>query len=449
MYSATPFPIWNEDKGSIWNKIYIVNVEDMYSLVRDEKYFGVKDCEFISILVSNEEVDYSNIYVDEELITMANGNYKRRPEWQGPNYYFDLGDEIKYLHSLKSTLPLLKLDANTFSYNFIPSYKRKITQYEIKNIIHNVYPTANVIIMNGNETGITLFRKTFSMDSNTTILEPSYQIDELLHRVRNIDNKPTFIVGFQTCNMSVTLIDEELGNFDNMIFYHDHLTKDPECLYQMMRIVFSYINWEIFSAHKIKKTKIYGHPAIHKIIIDYEEAVEKIELLEEGEYLRDEIQGNVPIKQNKKKEKRVNYLQQIPPEFIEYDKDAYAVNPKNESRKWKQLEEDYREFIGHDLSERSDPRTKRTKTGFILNGSMGGKYKGKHVSNTDLSSWVEGLSWYSNYAITKKYYKYIRVYVGYKDLEDPTKYTIHTRMVNLTKDEEVTRLLTSYEESDN
>ena len=38
MYSATPIPIWND---GIWNKIYIENVEDMYSLVRDEKYFGV------------------------------------------------------------------------------------------------------------------------------------------------------------------------------------------------------------------------------------------------------------------------------------------------------------------------------------------------------------------------------------------------------------------------
>jgi len=460
MYSATPFPIWTKDEASIWNKIYIINVEDMYNLVKNKAYFGVKDCEFIPSIQSDETVDYTCNKVSQDTIDLSMAPNKT-PTWIGQKPVFDLGNEIKYIGFIRSTLYTLDLAHNTFSFNFIPSYKRKITQYEIMKVIHSIYHTANVIIMNGNETGMKLYSKYGNRDCNIKILEPSKQIEDLLNTRRSnkytgstyqpYKDKPTFIVGFQTCNMSVTLINEEVGNFDNMIFYHDHLINDPECLYQMMRIVFSYIHWDRYNSVNMKKTKIYGHPAVYKIIIDYEQAIEQIESLEEGEYLQSEICGDVPIKQNKKKKKTVNYLQQISEEFIDYEIQNVVVNSNNESKKWDYVEDVYSEFIGKSLYGPSDPRNKRTGPNdeFILNGSMGGKYKGKHVDNTDLSSWAEGLSWYSNYAIKGNKYKYIRLYVGYKDLEDPTKYTIYIRTTDLTQDEEVTRLLKLYEDSDN
>tara|TARA_Y100000389_G_C17437314_1_gene506328 strand:+ start:158 stop:1879 length:1722 start_codon:yes stop_codon:yes gene_type:complete len=448
MYSATPFPIWKVgvDVKSIWNKIYIVNVENMYKLVKNDKYYGVKDCEFIPSDISY--VYYGDNTVSYDVIELSKSANKI-PTWLGPGSIFDLGDEIKYLQYIEYVLPNLQLDHNSFSYNFIPSYKRKITQYEIMNIILRIYPTSNVIVMNGNDTGMTLFTKSFKpVGSNPKILEPSEQIEDILYRKR-VRDLPTFIVGFQTCNMSVTLINENIGNFDNMIFYHDHLMNDPECLYQMMRVVFSYINWDIYHIMNMKTTKIYGHPEVYRIIIDYEKAVEKIESLNEGEYIQDEIRGNVPIKQNKKKIKLENHLQQIPEEYINHDIQSILVTSNNEGKKWKQVEEEYFEFMNKELKGPSDPRTKMTSDGkFILNGSMGGKFKGKHVDIKTLSNWTNGLSWYSNFAITENKYIYIRIYVGYKNLEDPSRYTIYLRTVELEKNDEVDKFLKLYENSD-
>ena len=446
MYSATPFPIWKDGANinPIWNKIYIINVEDMYKLVKHNKYFGVKDCNFISSDIC--DVDYTRIHVPTEIVMLANSQNKT-PRWIGKDRVFDLGDEIKYLQYIKTILPILKLNEHSFSYNFIPSYKRKITQYQIMRIIHEIYPTSNVIIMNGNETGMTLFRLNRCIDSNTKISEPSEQIEELLHRY-NYVNYPTFIVGFQTCNMSVTLINKSIGNFDNMIFYHDHLKNDPECLYQMMRVVFSYINWDMFDCFKIKKTNLYCDRSVYKIICSYENAVEKIEQLEEGEYLQDEIRGTVPIKKNKKKEKKENFLQQIPKNYLDHDIQAISINNKNQSRKWKQIEDEYLEFYGKSInnSKISDPRCKKTScNNFILCCAMGGKYKQTHVDKDTLSKYLDGLSWYSNFAIKKDKYKYIRLYVGYKNIDNHEDYTVYIRTVELENNDIVNRLLAEYD----
>jgi len=216
----------------------------------------------------------------------------------------------------------------------------------------------------------------------------------------------------------------------------------------MMRIVFSFINWDMFNYVNIKTTTIYGHSEVYRIILEYEKAVEIIEGLEEGEYLQDEIIGNVPIKQNKKQEKKVNHLQQISDDHIDYDIQIISITSKNESKKWKQIEEDYLDFTGKKLSGSSDPRNKRSKdVTYILNGSMGGKHKGKYVEANVLSGWMDGLSWYSNYAIIPGKYKYIRLYLGYKKLTDPTKYTVYLRTVELDENVNVDNLVKKYDES--
>jgi len=199
----------------------------------------------------------------------------------------------------------------------------------------------------------------------------------------------------------------------------------------------------------MKTTKIYGNQAVYDIIISYEEAVEKIELLPEGAYLQGEIQGGVPIKQNKKKIKLENHLQQIPEEYINHDIQSILVTSNNAEKKWKQVEEEYFEFINKELKGTSDPRTKTTSDGkFILNGSMGGKFKGKHADTKTLSNWTNGLSWYSNFAITENKYIYIRIYVGYKNIEDSSRYTIYLRTLELKKNDEVDKFLKLYENSD-
>ncbi len=442
MYSASPFPIWGE---GIWKDLYIINVNHMYNIKKNDMYFGVSDCDFVPIRILDSDINYNCTEVSPKIVSLSKYTGKNL-KWCGKDTKFDWGNEIKYLQYIKSILPKLKLLPNDFSYNFIPSYTRKITQYEIMTLILEEYPTSNVIIMNGNDSGMTLFRNKYKKyDSNSTILEPSEQILDLL-KSNKCSSYPTFIIGFHTCNMSVTLISEDIGNFDNMVFYHEHLKGDPELLYQMMRIVFSYRNWDEYELHKIKNTKIYGNEEVHKLICDYEKTICSIENLEEGEYNRREVSGDVPIRE-KKKEKKINHLESIPEEYIDADIESYHITFENEERKWKQIEEDYFEFTGKKLGKQSDPRNKK-ENNFILTGAMGNKYKNKHVTKTELEKWLETLKWCSNFSIEDKKYKYCRLYVGYKNINDTKKYTVYMRTVELTENDEVDKHLLAYKNSD-
>ena len=76
--------------------------------------------------------------------------------WFGERYYFDLGNEMLFLNFLHYILPRMEIPQKQFSYNFIPAYTRKVTHYQTVEIIHSIYPKANVIVMNGN--GTVLFR---------------------------------------------------------------------------------------------------------------------------------------------------------------------------------------------------------------------------------------------------------------------------------------------------
>ena len=326
-------------------------------------------------------------------------------------------------------------------------------------IILEIYPTSNVIIMNGNDTGMTLWTNNRKkVDSDSKITEPSKQVMDLLNRpqydpetgnkIYLFKNKPTFIVGFQTCNMSVTLIDEDIGNFDNMLFYHDHLRNDPECLYQMMRIVFSYQAWSEFNSYKMRTTRLWGNQETYQIIRHYEDAVEKIEVLESGKYVEDEIRGNVPIKEKKKKLKEDNELQQIPEEMIDIDIEQISIDPKCEERKWKYIEVSYKEFIGKDLKGRSDPRRdSNKKNDFMLTSVIGKKHTKGPLSLEKLNSHINGLSWFSNFAIGTNKYKYIRLYVGYKNITDNSKYTVVIRKLELKNEPIVNEKLNKFEDS--
>tara|TARA_B100000686_G_scaffold37941_1_gene39379 strand:- start:1206 stop:2588 length:1383 start_codon:yes stop_codon:yes gene_type:complete len=459
MYSATPFPIWDENPDSIWNKLYIINVNDMYGLIKSEKYFGVKDCIFTPCHILEDDINYEDTEVSNRIVWLSESNNKV-PTWLGKRTYFDLGNEIKYLAIVKKYLPQFELNEDSFSYNFIPSYKRKITQYRIMELILETYPTSNVIIMNGNDTGMTLWTNNRKkVDSDSKITEPSKQVMDLLNRpqydpetgnkIYLFKNKPTFIVGFQTCNMSVTLIDEDIGNFDNMLFYHDHLRNDPECLYQMMRIVFSYQTWSEFNSFKMKTTRLWGNQETYQIIRHYEDAVEKIEVLESGKYVEDEIRGNVPIKEKKKKLKEDNELQQIPEDLIDVEIEKITINPKNEGKKWKYIEETYQDFYGKGLKGRSDPRRdSNKKDGFMLTSVIGKKHTKGPLSLEKLNSHIDGLSWFSNFAIGTNKYKYIRLYVGYKNITDNSKYTVIIRKLELENKPIVNEKLDKYENSD-
>ena len=106
------------------------------------------------------------------------------------------------------------------------------------------------------------------------LLEPAYVIQKMIENYRN---KPLFITGLTCVSMSVTLINQELGNFDNVVFDHSQYEISPDKLYQLCRFLFNYTNWTEDNIIKIKKTKIHCLSSIvFQLISKYEDDVEKM-----------------------------------------------------------------------------------------------------------------------------------------------------------------------------
>ena len=66
-------------------------------------------------------------------------------------------------------------------------------------------------------------------------------------------NCPTFVTGYTCVGMSVTLINQNMGNFDNVVMAHQHFSTDK--LYQLCRFLFNYTSWSQENKDRIKKTK--------------------------------------------------------------------------------------------------------------------------------------------------------------------------------------------------
>ena len=72
--------------------------------------------------------------------------------------------------------------------------------------------------------------------------------------------------------MSVTLINENLGNFDNVVMAHQHL--NDEKLYQLCRFLFSYRSWSGVPRDNIKQTVFHSlTKTVAEICLQYEEYV--------------------------------------------------------------------------------------------------------------------------------------------------------------------------------
>jgi hypothetical protein len=102
--------------------------------------------------------------------------------------------------------------------------------------------------------------------------EPSYMIQQLIKKTKGF---PTWVSGFMLVNMSVTLIDQDIGNFDTCIMDHRHLHK--EILRQLQRQNFNYERWSTENKAKIKTTKVYSFTkSVVDHILQYENDVERI-----------------------------------------------------------------------------------------------------------------------------------------------------------------------------
>ena len=166
-----------------------------------------------------------------------------------------LGNEIEFLSFIDNSLQYLKskISNDKFSYNFIPGYVRKLTHYAIMENILNIYNNGIVIVINGNGT------KSYRKVEDDIIEEIVPNNDEPSKQIENYVNGydgPVFLTGFHCIGMSVTLINEKLGNFDNVIVSHEQYVNNPDILYQLCRFVFNYISWNKKDKN-IKITNIY------------------------------------------------------------------------------------------------------------------------------------------------------------------------------------------------
>jgi hypothetical protein len=310
MYSATPFNIWTNPysvRGTdqLFQNIWIVDVESEFKVKISDKYFGVKSCQYV---IGSDEYPTIESTIPDNFIKrwgnekqVSNVNSSGTETWYSIGSPFDIGDEIKMLSFTRHTLMSMNgkdIHNDRFSYNFVPGFVRKLTHYSIMENVLEIYPRALVIIINGD--GTQLFHMDGTMFVGESIPnhnEPSEQIEFCITKY---PERPVFITGFHCIGMSVTFINEEIGNFDNVIFSHEHYMERPDVQYQLCRFLFNYTAWK--SEASIKKTKLYvSNFNLIQNCLDYENQIDIISRDMVGSMrTKEEVVGQVKIKEKKK-----------------------------------------------------------------------------------------------------------------------------------------------------
>jgi len=449
-YSASPDGIWDRNKSdSLFHKILIRDVESELSIVRSTDYFGVKDCEFFIVeedISADKIVEESNVCdtISRKVCTL--GEITSENQWYHDNFYFNLGNEYLLLSYLEYIIPKMEIKHNEFSYHFVPAYTRRVTHYACVDILLKHYPTANVIVYNAKGTilyrynekrGIFVESKnledlnTFaSEEEKKKLLEPSYQIQQL---IKDTPNRPTFVSGFECVGMSVTLINEALGNFDSIIMAHQHYSRDK--LYQLCRFLFNYTNWTPESRAKIKRTKFYS---LTKSVVDicrgYEKHLEHISTEFAGKTVSlREIQGLEPEEPSEREVKNAA-LTSIKLTNSGWRK--FKVYDGNDKEIWLKVCQFYEDITNKELKGKSDPREKEDN-GFYKCSTTGniGIQTTTHIES------LKNQSWSVIMALQPNQYSYARVFVGYENLDDNKEYTIYVKYAKLEENEENKKIL--------
>jgi hypothetical protein len=468
-YSGSPIKIWSSShQDPLFHKIHIVDVEEEFDIIRSPDYFGVNSCEHIIVEIENEfnitkMIEDANVHPDIPNFAWIQSDMteKNRNTWYGEKFHFDLGNEMLFLSFLTYILDRIDIPQESFSYNFVPAYTRKATHYQTVEIIHTKYPNANVIVINGN--GMSLFRldkkgvnpgkfissniindkkirESVSLEEQKLLLEPAYMIQKMIDKYANF---PTFITG-QTCvGMSVTLINQYIGNFDNVVLAHQQFSADK--LYQLCRFLFNYTNWSEENKIKIKKTKLYS---MTKHVIDtcvkYEEEVEYMSSNFAGKTcsLR-EIQGKEP-EEPSSTEKRKEALASITLHNESNLWKKFKVYDGNDDEQWEKVNAFYSEKTGHDISSRSKPKKINPKT-----NEVSPFYYCSTTGNvcTQMNTTIKGMekqSWWSTFQLSPDKFNYARIFVGYDSLEDPSEYTIYIKHAQLQESDATREILMKY-----
>jgi len=240
--------------------------------------------------------------------------------------------------------------------------------------------------------------------------------------------------------MSVTLINEQIGNFDNVIVAHQQFSADK--LYQLCRFLFNYTSWSAENQRKIKKTKIYS---LTKHVIDtcvkYEEDVEHMSSEFAGKTcsLR-EIQGLDP-EEPSEIEKKKTALNSIATTSDLWKK--FKVYDGNDEEQWDKVAAFYKEKTGKDIPTRSRPKQMtpdKEESPFYHSSTTGTVCIQKDANIKRMVT----QSWYSTFQLITDKLNYARIFVGYEDLEDPTEYTIYVKHIQLDDCENTRRILDKY-----
>ena len=479
-YTATPDGIWSDNPlDPLFHKILIRDVEKELEIIRSPKYFGVGRCQTQSFEHLNEDDLIRRMNINFEIpkktIKKCGGNFTGNTSWYSKLWKFDLGDELLHLSFIDFLLPTLSIPSDSFTYNFIPSYTRKVTHYQSMEIILKHYPTANVIVMNGN--GFQLFRlgedsgddseddSEDDSDGNKKIvgkcvsctaqvhervlriedeverkrvldglLEPSFMIEELIKDHRDF---PTFVTGFTCVGMSVTLINQTLGNFDNVVMVHQHYGRDK--LYQLCRFLFNYERWEEESISKIKKTKLFSlKETTITTCLDYEAHIQHMcnEFSGKRCSLR-EVMGLDPVEPSEREIKQAELVsvKLKNPEGKLWKK--FKVYDGNDEEQWGNVSKFYEEIRGKRLNKISMPK----KIGGFYTCSDATSVGVKTISNILV---LEKEKWSTRFQLKKDQLTYVRVFVGYDNVDDPSEYTIFVKYVEIENSPENIEVLRKY-----
>ena len=455
-YSGSPDEIWTrKTDDQLFHRIQITDVERELNLIRSPDYFGVNNCNFhVYDDIPTEEIIRASgldATIPAVVFERANMTARNRGDWYGPKFYFDLGNEMLYLSFIKFILPQLQVAHDQFSYHFVPAYTRKATHYQTVDLLLEQYPTANVIVINGNGTELYRARATTNTSMWVTngiqvmqgataaeqkkLLEPSYMIQKMIEPTRNC---PTFVTGLTCVGMSVTLINENLGNFDNVIMAHQHFGEDK--LYQLCRFLFNFMTWSAAGKERIKKTNFHS---LTKSVVDtclqYEQHVERLSTDFAGKSctLR-EIDGLEPEEPTKREKKReaLGSIQLVTADTWK----KFKVYDGNDEEMWAKTNEFYKSILGKDMKGKANPKNKKDDDGFYHCSTT----KEVNKQRNDAIKNMASQSWWSTFQLLPNRTEYARVFVGYDNLEDNTEYTIYIKNVRLENTDHTLAILAEH-----
>ena len=442
MYSATPFNIWvREDdprEDDLFKHIYVVDVDEQFGIMKSDKYFSVKDCSYI---VSSESTMITDKIPEEFVKTW--GDKKQREKvaaggsiyWYGEKWRFQLGNERKYISYVKKTLDDMNgidIKQDAFSLNFIPGYCRKLSQYAVMNIILDIYKDSVVIVINGDGSNKYIKNKSTGKPEGNELIHANEPVEQIKLVKCEHPDKPIFITGFHCVGMSVTFIDEELGNFDNVIFSHEQYNSTPHIQYQLCRFLFNYIKWN--NPKNIKKTKIYtnSRESLDNCLA-YEKQVDIIDTEMKGSIRsHSEIIGDVNIKLKELPKERM-YAKLEPYANMKKIK-QFSVSDGDDEEVLEAVKKFYKKITGKDLTGKSQPK----KNGdFYECSAGGGGGVVVKVNPSQFKKLLESLDYQSNFALQEGKYQYARVYVVYENDDDPFEYTWMVRWMEIKQCPEV------------